>query len=63
MRFVSAIEPLLSHLNHALEIADANDLPANVGARIQHAIDTCLSELGQSHGSRAEQNARSRWLS
>ena len=62
MSFALAIEPLLSHLTDALEIADANDLPANVGARIQHAIDTCLSELGQGHGSDGKQIGRSRSL-
>jgi hypothetical protein len=56
----SAIQSLLSHLNQALEIADANDLSANVGARIQHSIDTCLSELGQRHANHAGPNAKSR---
>ena len=58
--FASAIETLLSHLNHALEIADANDLPANVGARIQHSIDTCLTELGQGHVGQIGPNAEAR---
>jgi hypothetical protein len=38
----SNVEDALAYLKRALEIVDSLDLPAQIGARIQHAIDTLV---------------------
>jgi hypothetical protein len=38
------IEDALANLERALEIVDSLDLPPQIGARIQHAIDTLVEE-------------------
>jgi hypothetical protein len=38
------VEDVLAHLERALEIVDSLDLPPQIGARIQHAIDTLVEE-------------------